>query len=95
MAHFDTEREGQLDFYRRFLERVDPALGPEDVLADDNDGVVRGNLLEFKLRVRDLNAALFQAVKYLSARRVKGKPLPRACHHRRRERREGVALRDR
>ena len=48
----------------------------EDILADNNDGVINGNLLEFKLHVTDLNAVLFQCIKYLSALRVKGKPVP-------------------
>lgn len=73
---YQTEREGQFAFYETFLPRVDSSLSVDDVLADDNDGVLHGNLLEFKLRVRDLNATLFQCVKYLSARRVKGKPCP-------------------
>ena len=76
MANFDTEREGQLDFYETFLQRIDPTLDLEDILADDNDGVLNGNLLEFKLRITDLNAVLFQCVKYLSALRIKGKPVP-------------------
>lgn len=75
-AVFETEREGQLEFYRTFLPLVDPNLSLDDILADDNDGVLYGNLLEFKLRVSDLNAVLFQCVKYLSARRIKGKPVP-------------------
>lgn len=33
-------------------------------------------MLEFKLHVTDLNAVLFQCIKYLSALRVKGKPVP-------------------
>lgn len=73
---FETEREGQLEFYRTFLPLVDPNLSLDDILADDNDGVLYGNLLEFKLRVSDLNAVLFQCIKYLSARRIKGKPVP-------------------
>ena len=40
MANFDTEREGQLDFYETFLQRIDPTLDLEDILADDNDGVL-------------------------------------------------------
>lgn len=76
MANFNTEREGQLDFYSAFLPMIDPALQMDDVLADDHDGVLNGNLLEFKLRIGDLNAALFQCVKYLSALRIKGKPVP-------------------
>lgn len=76
MSPFETEREGQIEFYRTFLPLVDPSLSLDDILADDNDGVLNGNLLEFKLRVSDLNATLFQCVKYLSALRVKGKPVP-------------------
>ena len=76
MALYDTEREGQLEFYRTFLPRVDPSLDIDDILADDNDGVLNGSLLEFKQHVTDLNADLFQCVKYLSARRLKGKPVP-------------------
>lgn len=76
MANFNTEREGQIEFYQTFLPLVAPTLGLDEILADDNDGVLNGNLLEFKLRVNDLNAVLFQCVKYLSALRIKGKPVP-------------------
>lgn len=76
MATYETEREGQIEFYKTFLPRVDPTLNLDDILADNNDGVLNGNLLEFKLRISDLNAVLFQAIKYLSARRIKGKPVP-------------------
>lgn len=76
MANYATEREGQIDFYNAFLPLINPALSLDDILADDNDGVLNGNLLEFKLRVSDLNAVLFQCVKYLSALRIKGKPVP-------------------
>ena len=76
MANYNTEREGQIEFYKTFLPRIKPELSLDDILADDNDGVLNGNLLEFKLRVNDLNAVLFQCVKYLSARRIKGKPVP-------------------
>lgn len=76
MASFATEREGQIAFYQTFLPLIDPSLSLDDILADDNDGVLNGNLLEFKLRVSDLNAVLFQCIKYLSALRVKGKPVP-------------------
>lgn len=76
MVTFDTEREGQVVFYQTFLPLINPSLSLDDILADDNDGVLNGNLLEFKLRVNDLNAVLFQCVKYLSALRIKGKPVP-------------------
>jgi hypothetical protein len=76
MERYLLEREGQLDFYNRFLPRINPTLSTEDILADNNDGVLNGNLLEFKLNVTDLNAVLFQCIKYLSAMRIKGKPIP-------------------
>lgn len=76
MANFITEREGQIEFYQTFLPMINPTLSVDDILADDNDGVLNGNLLEFKLRVSDLNAVVFQCVKYLSALRIKGKPVP-------------------
>ena len=76
MDKYLLERDGQLDFYKVFLPRVNPALDIDEILADNNDGVLNGNLLEFKLHVTDLNAVLFQCVKYLSALRVKGKPVP-------------------
>lgn len=76
MANYNTEREGQIDFFRTFLPLIDPNISLDDILADDNDGVLNGNLLEFKLRVNDLNAVLFQCVKYMSALRIKGKPVP-------------------
>lgn len=76
MDKYVLEREGQLDFYRVFLPRVDPSIIIDEILADNNDGVINGNLLEFKLHVTDLNAVLFQCIKYLSALRVKGKPVP-------------------
>lgn len=43
---------------------------------DYSDGVIRGNILEFKLHIDDLNATLFQTIKYLSSMRVKGKFIP-------------------
>lgn len=73
---YTLERDGQLDFYNRFLPRINPSIKAEDLLADSNDGVLNGNLLEFKLNIADLNATLFQCIKYLSALRVKGKPVP-------------------
>ena len=80
MDKYILERDGQLDFYRRFLPRVDSTLTAEDLLEDNNDGVLNGNLLEFKLHVTDINAVLFQCVKYLSALRIKGKPVPAGVH---------------
>lgn len=76
MIYYDTEREGQIQFYKTFLPLINSDLTLNDILADDNDGVLNGNLLEFKLRISDLNAVLFQCIKYLSVLRIKGKPVP-------------------
>ena len=70
------ERDGQFDFYKVFLPRVNPALDINEILADNNDGVLNGNLLEFKRHATNLNTALFQCIKYLSSLRVKGKFIP-------------------
>ena len=80
MEKYTIERDGQIDFYHRVLPRINPALTVENLLSDNNDGVLNGNLLEFKLHITDLNAVLFQSIKYLSALRVKGKPVPAGIH---------------
>lgn len=76
MDKYIREYDGQSDFYTRFLPRVDLSLSIDTILSDNTDGVVNGNLLEFKLHVADLNTVLLQCLKYLSAMRVKGKPVP-------------------
>ena len=76
MATYTNERDGQIDFFTAFLPRVAPHLTVDDILSDNNDGVLNGNILEFKLTISDLNSHLFQCIKYLSALRIKGKPVP-------------------
>ena len=73
---YTSEKDGQLDFYNQFLPRINPNLTVEDIIANNNDGVLNGNLIEFKLSVKDLNEVLFQCIKYLSALRIKGAPVP-------------------
>ena len=73
---YTIEKDGQLDFYNQFLPRINPNLTVEEIIANNNDGVLNGNLIEFKLSVKDLNEVLFQCIKYLSALRVKGTPVP-------------------
>ncbi len=73
---YSTEREGQISFYERFLPRINSEITLEDILSDNNDGVLNGNLIEFKNKTTNLNEHLFQCIKYLSARRIKGKPVP-------------------
>lgn len=77
MSKYIDEKEGQIDFYTTFLPAVDSNLEIDDVIKDNNDGVLNGNLLEFKLKLDDLNKALYQSIKYLSARRIKGEPVPK------------------
>ena len=76
MEKYFFERDGQLDFFNTFLPRVSSDLSVDDILSDSHDGIINGNLLEFKLNVIDLNTVLFQCIKYLSALRIKGKPVP-------------------
>lgn len=76
MKKYTLELDGQLDFYQTYLPRIDKTLTLEQILTDNTDGVLNGNLLEFKLNINDVNNVLFQAIKYLSAMRVKGKSIP-------------------
>lgn len=74
---YNTEREGQIAFYEKYLKRINKNLSVEEILTDSTDGVLNGNILEFKKNITDLNAVLFQTIKYLSSMRVKGKSIPR------------------
>lgn len=74
--NYENELTAQVSFLEQYLPMVDRNLKVDDVQNDYNDGVVNGNILEFKLVINNLNAVLFQAIKYLSVRRIKGKPIP-------------------
>jgi len=67
---FLSEREGQIEFFERL------AIGADIELTHNTDGVYKGTLFEFKLTISDINKVLFQAIKYLSHRRIKGEPIP-------------------
>lgn len=73
---YTVELEGQIEFYEQYLKVINPELTYEDIFRNNTDGILNGNLLEFKLNIADLNACLFQAIKYLSAMRIKGEPIP-------------------
>lgn len=77
MKKFAFEREGQEQFYKEYLPLIDKELKEDDVLLDYTDGVVNGNLLEFKLKIDNLNTVLFQAIKYLSRMRINGESVPK------------------
>lgn len=74
---YNNELEGQYDFFTTYLPRVDRTLDISNIQNDYNDGVVNGNIIEFKLHIDSLNSVLFQVVKYLSSMRIKGKSIPR------------------
>lgn len=76
MAKTESELQFQREFFETFLPRVDNSLTLEDIQNNFNDGVVRGNILEFKISINDRNAVLFQVIKYLSAMRIKGISVP-------------------
>ena len=67
-----TEREGQIYFFNLF--GIDYKNNP--ILIENTDGIVNGNILEFKLIINDLNQVLFQSIKYLSNLRIKGIEVP-------------------
>jgi hypothetical protein len=75
--NYITEREGQIAFYEKYLKRIDKNLSIEKILGDNTDGVLNGNILEFKKNISDLNSVLFQTIKYLSTMRIKGKSIPK------------------
>lgn len=67
---FLSEKQGQVDFF------TDLKISTDVELTHNTDGVYKGTLFEFKLTIPDINKALFQAIKYLSHRRIKGESVP-------------------
>lgn len=72
MRHYDVERTGQMDFFDNY--GIDYVNQP--VLIDNTDGIINGNIIEFKLNISNLSKVLFQAIKYLSAMRIRGESVP-------------------
>lgn len=70
MNKYANEAEGQADFFEQF------GVDPSTALLLNTDGVHKGNLLEFKVHIPDVNQVLFQAIKYLSRLRVNGHNVP-------------------
>jgi len=68
--NFHSEREGQIKFFN------DLRITADVELTHNTDGVYKGTLFEFKLTISDINKVLFQAIKYLSHKRIKGEPIP-------------------
>lgn len=76
LKKYSVELEGQIEFYEQYLKVINPELTYDAIFRNNTDGILNGNLLEFKLNIIDLNACLFQTIKYLSAMRIKGEPIP-------------------
>lgn len=72
----DYELAEQEDFYKQYLPLVSKELDPVDVQVHSTDGLIGDLLLEFKPSIKDLNAVLFQAIKYLSHFRLNGQAVP-------------------
>ena len=72
----DYELVEQADFYQKYLPLIEPSLTADDVRVRSTDGLIGDLLLEFKPSITDLNAVLFQALRYLSKFRIDGQALP-------------------
>ena len=72
----DYELAEQEDFYKQYLPLVNSELDPVDVQVHSTDGLIGDVLLEFKPSIKDINAVLFQAIKYLSHFRLNGQAVP-------------------
>ena len=72
--HFSNEVDGQLKFYQDYLPLVDNTLKIDDILTDYTDGIVNGNLIEFKVVINDINTVLFQAIYLLGESKEKKFP---------------------
>ena len=48
---YSVELEGQIEFYEQYLKIVNPNLSYDDIFRNNTDGILNGNLLEFKFRL--------------------------------------------
>lgn len=71
------EKKDQYEFYEVFLPRIAPELDTKDFINNNTDGVINGNILEFKTSIKVVDSLLFQCIKYLSHFRIIGKPVPK------------------
>ncbi len=75
------EREGQRLFfesYKRYIpDFKDKELNDILEICPCSDGIIGGNILEFKKTINNLNTTLFQAIKYLSKMRINGQSVPK------------------
>ncbi|WP_441794884.1 hypothetical protein [Limosilactobacillus reuteri] len=76
LQKYDYELDEQEEFYKQYLPLVNKDLNPVDVQVHSTDGLIGDLLLEFKPSIKDVNAVLFQAIKYLSHFRLNGRAVP-------------------
>lgn len=48
---YTVEFEGQIEFYEQYLKVINPVLTYDEIFRNNTDGIVNGNLLEFKLNM--------------------------------------------
>ncbi|MDR1033813.1 MAG: hypothetical protein LBL41_03475 [Bifidobacteriaceae bacterium] len=83
VKQYDSEREGQIAFFDDYKTRIESIknLELEDILSNHSDGVINGNILEFKLDKssfgNNYSKVLSQSIKYLSTMRLTGRKVPR------------------
>ena len=76
MNNYDYELPEQVEFYDKYLPLINSSLTADDIRVRSTDGLIGDLLLEFKPSIKDLNAVLFQAIKYLSHFRLNGQAVP-------------------
>lgn len=72
MPIYQTEKEGQIDFYDD-LRRFDWTI---PTIENNTDWIIRWTIIEFKLSISNINSVLYQSIKYLSRLRNLGKNIP-------------------
>ena len=77
--NFNNEKEGQIEFFNTYKQYIPSIKNKElnDILQQYSDGIIGGNILEFKLIINDINKVLFQTIKYLSKMRISGISIPK------------------
>lgn len=76
LIRYNYELDDQAEFYEQYLPLVNSNLKAADVQIHSTDGLIGDLLLEFKISIKDVNAVLFQAIKYLSHFRLNGHAVP-------------------
>lgn len=76
LTKYNYELTDQDNFYQQYLPLISSNLRPVDIQVHSTDGIIGDLLLEFKITIKDVNAVLFQAIKYLSHLRLNGHAVP-------------------